>query len=574
MKIKRNAVKKWIILKKSFIKYCVVSKKTNKETSWVVKPIWKRILIFLLTAILITLFGLLDWRLSNNFGVNLFLKNITSFFSFDSTSTFSGEHNNWLISLNFLWTTLKTTIVGTFIGFLLAIITSFLSNNIISNKYLSYGQKGIILFIRSFPELIFINFFTLAFFPEAAAIMIFIWFTWLWLHKYFLEAIENIDLLPFRTSVLQGNSKPRAFTKEVISRLAPRFSVLFLYSFESNIRWSSVLSALGVLGVGSLINYAGSRDTTFSQLGIPIFIIFVFMIIFEIVSKISKKYLFVSINQKIKTKNYEKLAKRVNIQKLVKIFIWFCLTSLTIYIFSTINFRMTSLEHVYQFFNQIFTPDWSVFDLNSSSTDSNPFLQILQLFNFSLLSLAITTAFTFLFLYFTIWNFRNKKVTIMVRLFVTLIRLIPIITFIFLINPLFLNSLTLLVLVLGFCTSSELTKKTYEIIDNIDIELINNLKFNGYSNRIIFFKYIMPTVKSDFLGLLIFSFEIGIRNAITFSIFSNSDLKIGHFIYSHLNSLRFRPDKAMAYVWISMFTIFFVNIIASYLKTKLKKNIF
>ncbi|SYV92445.1 ABC-type phosphate/phosphonate transport system, permease component, partial [Mycoplasmopsis synoviae] len=103
--------------------------------------------------------------------------------------------------------------------------------------------------------------------------------------------------------------------------------------------------------------------------------------------------------------------------------------------------------------------------------------------------------------------------------------------------------------VIGITASSSLNKQLSEVIDNLDNEVIQNLKYQGYSKFKIFFSYILPSIKVEFFLLAMFYFEIFFRSSITYSFLANDGLALGSNMYFHLQEKSFNPNKAFAYMW-------------------------
>ncbi|WP_051586192.1 PhnE/PtxC family ABC transporter permease [Mycoplasmopsis lipofaciens] len=554
--------KKIIIIKKIFF-YQVQSE--LKITQNKLKPIWKHILILLLFALIIFMFSKLDFSFTGSFGKSIFIKNFKELIKFSNTSTYPIKQNLFIFSIKQLYFTIKYAIVGTFIGFIAAVISSILTNKTYNNKYWSFISKTIILFFRAIPELVFINFFTLAFYPELALLMIFMWFSWLWLHKYYSEIIENTDTTPYYISISQGNGKFKAFTKEIFPRISNRIISLFLYSFEANMRWATILAALGAPGIGTLIKYGSENTYNFKELGIPLSVLMSFIIILEIINMLLNRYVFQIDSKKIKSKNYNELAKRINWRYYFKMFSLLIIFIFSLYTLITVNHNRTSLESVKNFFHAWINPNWNVFSLNVWDIDYNPILQILQSLMFAFLSLFVTAIVVLLALPLNSKKSNNTYVALFFRILNAFIRIMPSLVIIFIFNPLLNSRITLLIFVLGIHESSSMTKQLVEAMDNIDNIIINNLKIQGYSKTRIYFKYILPTIKLDIISWLIFYFEMSFRNAITYSIFTNGNLKLGSGINSYLNHLAYKPYEAMAYIWVITLTIMLINLISQYI---------
>ncbi|WP_049757056.1 ABC transporter permease subunit [Mycoplasma crocodyli] len=564
MKIKKTTRLKNISINSNLFFYNVSSK--NQSTKKQLRSFWKYIFLFLTIVLIITFFAFLDYSFADKFGFKLFAKNLKKLFSFDSESTYLlGKTNNWSLSFKYLFITIKTTLSGTFIGFLLALLTSFFSSKYSVNKYFSIIVKSIILFLRSIPELVFINLFMIGFYPEMAMVMVFMWFSWLWLHKYFIDAIDSFNIKDYYDSIKQGDIKIISFYNHIFKRLFSRFASLFIYSFESNIRWGSIISILGLSGIGILINFSGSSDQYFSQISIPLLILFIFIIMLEILNFILKKYLFDDVSKINKETDFKKLVSKKDVKKILKITLFIILIISSIVVVSTINISRTSIQQTKDFFKSVFNVDWSVIKLNNS-LDYNPFLQIYQALKFSLYSLIIMIIFSFYILYMSLYKLKGIRTSFIFKFINTLIRVIPSVMLIYIFNPILNSKITLLIFVLSLHSSSSFTKRLYETIDTLDFAFIENLKIQNISNFKIYKSYLIPSIKKELILLLVLYFELGFRNAITYSAFSSGELRIGSFINQNMNQIKYQPNRAMAYIWISSISIIVINLFSEIYK--------
>ncbi|UBX97706.1 PhnE/PtxC family ABC transporter permease [Mycoplasmopsis synoviae] len=544
--------------------YKVESK--NSQTQNKLKPIWFHILILFFLAVIIFTFSKFDYKLNSYFGFQNFYKNVFKFFQIKNESTYLGKTNLALDSLSYLWVSIKYAIVGTFIGFVIAIFTAFLSSSKLNNFWLALIIKNLILLIRSIPELLFITLFNQTFFREFALILIYLWFSWLWLHKYFLETIESLDLTTFYVSKYQGNSSFYAFRKEILSRLWNKFIVLFLYSFESNIRWVSILSALGAPGIGVLINYAAISSNNIDQLAIPLIFLFLFIVFIELFNYFFNKYILEWNSKTLKTNDYQKLAKTFNYKSVIKLLFFSAIAIFSIYQLITINKDYLLNGFFSSYLNNFFKPDWSVFNISSNSISLNPFLQIFQIYGFALATLVICLFVTFWFLPFISKNNNNVWSSLFVKFLNIFLRIFPSLVLFYVFSNIVFSPATLLVFVIGITASSSLNKQLSEVIDNLDNEVIQNLKYQGYSKFKIFFSYILPSIKVEFFLLAMFYFEIFFRSSITYSFLANDGLALGSNMYFHLQEKSFNPNKAFAYMWVIVLNIFFINNAARILK--------
>ncbi|WP_027334047.1 ABC transporter permease subunit [Mycoplasma elephantis] len=578
MRFRKHDSKSKVKLNSNLFKYFIESPKA--KTNIKILPIYKRLLIFLFVAIIVILFALQNWNFRfNNF--ELIWERIKNIFSFDKnsnflTGSFSYEYDNlWFLSFKYLYITFKYALVGTFIGFILAIITSFLSYKNINNKKFAYFIKLFILFLRAIPELVFIRIFSMTFRNEVCLLFIYIWFTWLWLHKYYIELLESIDLKAYKISMMQGNSRYKAFRDEILSRAKNKFFSLFLFSFESNVKWTSILSALSLPGIGILLKKGYSSTEEFKQLGIPLFVLITFIIFLEIINIIFKKYLFEAKSKKINfeenmsNKNkYLSLSKKRNIRSIV-LFIFFLLIIVySIYVLIDIKFLIHNMNAIKLFVTSLFKPNWNSLNLNSTEFSKNSFLMLLKCFEFSILCIVIVAILTILFVRFaSIKLTNNNYYPFISRCIFVLIRTIPIIVMFYIFKPLFDSPFILLIILIGIQEATNLIKQVVETIDNLSEQKIAYLKMQGYSNNFIFRNFIFPSIKKDFYSLLSFYFELIFRNTITYSMFVGEEMNFGNMIWTSLDNVKsYHPDIAAAYIWFSTISIIIINLSSSYMK--------
>ncbi|WP_029608936.1 PhnE/PtxC family ABC transporter permease [Mycoplasma simbae] len=564
----------------TFFKYRFVSTKSNQQSSWKIRPIFKHLFWIAIIAIIAYFF----YAQSSAFRADNFKivwQKIQNLFVFSNknhqkTGFFSGEFTNlWNDSFIALWVTIKYALVGTFIGFLFAVGTSILSFARATNKYTAFVFKITMLVLRSVPELVFITLITGTFRNELALLIVYAWFTWLWLHKYYIEILDNVDLTPYFVSINQGNSPFKAFIKEIVPRVKQRFNALFIYSFESNVRWASILGALALPGIGILLKYASAQTFNFVELGIPLLVMIIFVGILEVVNILFKKFLFEAKTQKIYTKsqykfaNYEQIFKKINVRKIVLYSIYLLCIALTIYTLATTRYLLFDTASTKEFFKNFLKPDFSIFNLGSSSVTNNPLLMFWQSFQFSVCALFICIVLTIISIRFQSLHLNKYPIAILFRTLNSLTRILPTIVLIYLFLPLFNTTLMVLIIVIGVHEMSSKAKQLSEAVDSLDEEVIANMRMQGYTNNAIFTKYVLASIKRDFIALSIFYFELIFRSSITYAIFSEGQLSIGSGIIKYMDAKNFHPEIALAYAWVGTFSILSINIVGKILTKRI-----
>ncbi|MDE7088419.1 MAG: hypothetical protein K2O19_02695 [Malacoplasma sp.] len=524
------------------------------------------IALFLITIVVIS-FWLVGFNLSPN-GVTVFSNRVNKVFLFSNTLKDYPNYSLVSLSLEYLWISIKGTIVGTTIGFIVAFITATFSNYyLIRNLFLANSMKVFIVLLRAFPTVVFIYFFTNLFSKDLSLVLVLFWFSWIWLHKYMIEIYNNLNYYPFFNLVIQGNSKILAYLKTIIPQINNKFISLFLYSFDANMRWSSLLGTLGLAGIGELIEKASNQ---FEAMGIPVLTIMIFMILLECFVFVLNRYLLVHQSsgfseqtmEFIKSKNKTKLLSFAFIKKnrkelanyyMLKTYLKACLFIFffAILIYSLITLKWSS-SSVYQnnFFQQLFEPDWSIV----YQKNINIWIDVFKMVGQSIVIITITLVLSLILLFISCFKL-FKYYSILGIFLSTIIRSIPMIALFFLINPLFANPSSTICIVLAIASATVINKNITESINKIDAKLITAFTMQGFNNFTIFIKYIIPSVKKDFLTFFSFEWEGTFRDLITYGKYGVS--VIGSNVYIYFNGSKKQIDKMAAFVWISFFITLF-----------------
>ena len=194
--------------------------------------------------------------------------------------------------------TLRMAILGTFIGSMASLPTAyFISANIHKNSrfglvFINLG-KGYLSLLRTFPMLVYAKMILLLFAagsgPVVGTIAITI-FTFSILTKMLYEYIETIDLGAFEAIESTGVSKSKAFTTAIIPEILSVYYSYTLYSFDINVRHSTILGYIGAGGIGVILK-ARLESDVYEEAGVILVAIFITVLTIEIASKIIRKRL-------------------------------------------------------------------------------------------------------------------------------------------------------------------------------------------------------------------------------------------------------------------------------------------
>ena len=181
-----------------------------------------------------------------NLDINLILEN----------SKTEGSIQYWYFNFKkyaaLLYETVNMAVLATLMGFIFALILSFLSaKNITPNIYSYHLVKRILEFLRGVPEIIFAILFVwaLGVGPLAGIIAITIHTTGA-LGKLFSEVHENADLKTCEAIRSHGGNWVSEMRYGIIPKVLPNIISYALLRFEINIRASTVIGFVGAGGIG------------------------------------------------------------------------------------------------------------------------------------------------------------------------------------------------------------------------------------------------------------------------------------------------------------------------------------
>ncbi len=183
------------------------------------------------------------------------LPNLDSKLIFENSKT-EGSIQYWYFNFKkyavLLYETFNMAVLATLMGFIFALILSFLSaKNITPNIYSYHLVKRILEFLRGVPEIIFAILFVwaLGVGPLAGIIAITIHTTGA-LGKLFSEVHENADLKTCEAIRSHGGNWVSEMRYGIIPKVLPNIISYALLRFEINIRASTVIGFVGAGGIG------------------------------------------------------------------------------------------------------------------------------------------------------------------------------------------------------------------------------------------------------------------------------------------------------------------------------------
>lgn len=151
--------------------------------------------------------------------------------------------------------TIQMALIGTLIGSIVAVPFAVLAaRNIVTNTLVRGVIRFILNLVRTLPDLMLAAIFVavVGIGPMAGVLTLAI-FSFGMISKLFYEAIETIDMGPIEALTAAGATKTQVVWFAVLPQVYNHFLSYFLYTFEINVRASTILGYLGAGGIGELL---------------------------------------------------------------------------------------------------------------------------------------------------------------------------------------------------------------------------------------------------------------------------------------------------------------------------------
>lgn len=548
---------------KSFTNKCLYDEWKNegrKDNPKKFKKFYKYLFLIILNIFCLYCIFSLNWK-RTTYGNESLKKALSYLFQFDKNSPDFIDQNYWLVCLKSLFSTIQYTALGSLLGFFFAYFTAFLaSRNLHKSKAHVIVIKLFILILRSVPEFFFINLFKSGFDKLLLATLVLTWFTWLWVHKYLVDIFEQADTKYYENSILLGNKKIKAFMKDVSKRNENKIIMLFILSFEANLRWTTLLSSAGLVGLGNFI-ITNSVYSNYKTVGIPIVLLLLVLVFLELLSILINKLVF-------KPKQVEKNNKLKWVFNRSKIYLWalfIVFFGIAISVFFKIDYKAFNNELLSHTFKEMTQPNYAVLKQKSWEIFKSFWIMIKLIF-----ASIYVAFFISIFIAFIGNNKINSPVgSIVVKIILVILRTIPAVLIYELAVIVHFPEATLFIVLVISLTRS-LSKFYIEAVNNISSIKIQNLKARKLNRFIIFYKFIYKEVKSEFSNYLYFRFESAFRKLISFGAISA--IGLGGIMYQFMNNDMNNEVAAITLlIMIVVIMIELVSYFIAYLQTK-KEN--
>ena len=184
-----------------------------------------------------------------------------------------------------LWDTIKMSILGSFVGAVLAVpFAVAAASNIVTNRVVVFLVRLFLSLVRTLPTLvcalIATYIFGLGTMAGTCAIAV---FTFAYVGKQLFEIIETVDMGPYEAMEALGATRLRAFTTAVFPQVLPTYLSVSLFCLEGNVRYASILGYVGAGGIGAPLIFAMS-SYRWNEVGAILLGLIVLVLIIEWIS--------------------------------------------------------------------------------------------------------------------------------------------------------------------------------------------------------------------------------------------------------------------------------------------------
>lgn len=175
------------------------------------------------------------------------------FFNF---SDLQNSQVHWVGLLKSFMLTIKMALIGSFLGFIIAVPLAFLSTREFSARSIAKGIRLFLMMIRTVPSLVWALIFISAFgIGSVAGVFALSLYSAGYLGKLIYESIEDLEQKSFKALRTMGASRYQAFLLSIVPQSRPILLAHFIFMFEYNIRAASLMGLVGAGGIGQELMY-------------------------------------------------------------------------------------------------------------------------------------------------------------------------------------------------------------------------------------------------------------------------------------------------------------------------------
>jgi phosphonate transport system permease protein len=234
-------------------------------------------------------FAIVTWvSLSEQFGIGLDIGAIAG--DITRGAPILGEllNPNWAFlpeTVEPMLETIRMAILAASIGCAIALPLSFLLSRVTApNRVVLVVGRGVMSVIRAIPDILYALVFVAAVgVGPLAGVTALVFFNLGVVTKLLSETVDGIDTGPIEAARATGANRTQAVRWAVLPQVLPNYVAFSLYTFELNVRASTVIGIVGAGGIGNLL-FTQYRFFNWSNVSVIVIELFVVVLAIEVVS--------------------------------------------------------------------------------------------------------------------------------------------------------------------------------------------------------------------------------------------------------------------------------------------------
>ncbi len=181
--------------------------------------------------------------------------------------------------------TFQMAVLASVIGCAIALPAAFFASRVTAPNRLAFSaNRGVLSVIRAIPDLLYALIFVAAVGPgPLAGVVALILFNIGVVAKLLSETIDGVDSGPIEAARAAGANRTQTVRSAVLPQVLPNYVAYALYTFELNIRASTVIGIAGAGGIGNLL-ITQYRFFNWSNVSVIVVELFVFVFLIEVAS--------------------------------------------------------------------------------------------------------------------------------------------------------------------------------------------------------------------------------------------------------------------------------------------------
>lgn len=188
--------------------------------------------------------------------------------------------------------TVKMSVVGTAVGFALAVPCAFLATELVTrNRIVTVVFRGLLALIRTVPTLLLAALAVAVLgIGEFTGVVTIAVFTLGVVSQLVFETIETVDEAPIEAADAAGATRVQIAFWSIAPQVASQIAGYFFYAFEINIRASTVLGYVGAGGIGVILN-ASLGLFRYDRVSVIILMVFAMVAVIDFASEAIRRRL-------------------------------------------------------------------------------------------------------------------------------------------------------------------------------------------------------------------------------------------------------------------------------------------